>query len=293
MSDNVPAEIIDLSKLMPLAKAKLQSGVYEYLIAQISPVIVLDCRPAERSYVWMGEGMVDRNPKKMPDLAPLIEDSVQEVYKNSLQDYTKWSGFSLVNQLIVDTGEKCLRLYRPRRVDLRNKTGLLLEVWDVPPPRLLVSNDIELYRRQALQLGVKLLPAQQVVTEGELCLACGHGVEELEKLAQALEQLGYIKSADIWCQHFRANEDSPLKRTSAPPIEWLKYKKLIHQVLSSTGTKLKEEDWRIHFGISRPGGSENEDEDLAKIIKQAISQAMKSELSTPLPIKHLIFSHYS
>ena len=270
MSNTVPAEIVDLSKLMPLTKAKLQSGVYEYLIAQISPVIVLDCRPAERSYVWMGEGMVDRKPEKMPDLAPLIEDSVQEVYKNRLQDYTKWSGFSLVNQLIVDTGEKCLRLYRPRRVDLRNKTGPLLEIWDVPPPRLLVSNDIELYRRQALQLGVKLLPTQQVVTEGELCLAWGRGAEELEKLAQALEQLGYIKSADTWCQHFRANEDSPLKRTSAPPIEWLKYKKLIHQVLSSTGTKLKEEDWRIHFGISRPGGSENEDEDLAKIIKQAM-----------------------
>lgn len=270
MSNTVPAEIVDLSKLMPLPKAQLQSGVYEYLIAQISPVIVLDCRPVERSYVWMGEGMVDRKPEKMPDLAPLIEDSVQEVYKNRLQNYTKWSGFSLVNQLIVDTGEKCLRLYRPRRVDLRNKTGPLLEIWDVPPPRLLVSNDIELYRRQALQLGVKLLPAQQAVTEGELCLAWGHGAEELEKLAQALEQLGYIKSADTWCQHFRANEDSPLKRTSAPPIEWLKYKKLIHQVLSSTGTKLKEEDWRIHFGISRPGGSENEDEDLAKIIKQAM-----------------------
>ena len=128
MSNTVPAEIVDLSKLMPLTKAKFHSGVYEYLIAQISPVIVLDCRPAERSYVWMGEGMVDRKPEKMPDLAPLIEDSVQEVYKNRLQNYTKWSGFSLVNQLIVDIGEKCLRLHRPRRVDLRNKTGPLLEV---------------------------------------------------------------------------------------------------------------------------------------------------------------------
>ena len=91
-----------------------------------------------------------------------------------------------------------------------------------------------------------------------------------EKLAQALERLGYIKSADTWCQHFRTNEDSPLKQTSAQRIEWLKYKKLIHQVLSSTGTKFKEEDWRIHFVISRPGGSENEDEDLAKIIEQAM-----------------------
>ena len=54
MSNTVPAEIVDLSKLMPLTKAKLHSGVYEYLIAQISPVIVLDCRPVERSYVWMG-----------------------------------------------------------------------------------------------------------------------------------------------------------------------------------------------------------------------------------------------
>ena len=58
MSNTVPAKIVDLSKLMPLAKAQLQSGVYEYLIAQISPVIVLDCRPTERSYVLMGEGMV-------------------------------------------------------------------------------------------------------------------------------------------------------------------------------------------------------------------------------------------
>ena len=258
---------------------------------------MLDYQPAERSYVWMGEGMVDRKPEKIPDLAPLIEDSAQEVYKNRLQNFTKQSGFSLVNKLIVDTGGKYLRLYWPRRVDLRNKTGPLLEVWDVPPPRLLVSNDIELYRRQALQLGVKLSPAQQVVTEEELCLAWGHGVEELEKLAQALERLGYIKNADTWCQYFRTNEDSPLKQTSALPIEWLKYKKLIHQVLSSPGTKLKEEDWRIHFGISGPDGSENEDEDLAKIIKQAmrqaISQAMKSELSTPLSIKYLIFIHYS
>ncbi len=95
----------------------------------------------------MGEGIVDRKLEKMPDLAPLIEDSVQEFYKNRLQDYIKWSGCSLVDQLIVDTGEKCLRLYRPRRVDLRNKTGPPLEVRDVPAPRLLVSNDIELYRR--------------------------------------------------------------------------------------------------------------------------------------------------
>ena len=127
MSNTVPAEIVDLSKLMPLTKAQLQSGVYEYLIAQISPVIVLDCRPAERSYVWMGEGMVDRNLEKMPDLAPLIEDHVQEAYEKRLQNHTKWSEFSLVDPLMVDTEEKCLRLYRPRRVDLRNKTGPLLK----------------------------------------------------------------------------------------------------------------------------------------------------------------------
>ena len=76
MSNTVPAEIIDLSKLMPLTKAKLQSGVFEYLIAQISPVIVLDCRPIERSYVWMGEGMVDRKPEKMPDLSWLPQATI-------------------------------------------------------------------------------------------------------------------------------------------------------------------------------------------------------------------------
>jgi hypothetical protein len=124
MSNTVPLEILDLGNLMPLAKAKLQSGVYRYLIAQISPVIVLDCWPRERSYVWrVRHGR--QKPEKMPNLAPLIENSLQEVYEKRLQNYNKWSGFSLVNQSIADTREKCLRLSRPKRVHFRNETAPL------------------------------------------------------------------------------------------------------------------------------------------------------------------------
>ena len=106
--------------------------------------------------------------------------------------------------------------------------------------------------------------------EGAPCLVWDHAAEKLEKLAKGLEQGSYIESAEIWCQHFRTPGDSPLKKTTAPPIKWCKYKKLIHIVLGKTGITLKEKDWNAHFGIDRPSGPENEDDVLSEIIKQAM-----------------------
>ena len=269
MSNSTSPEMIDPSNFMSLDKAERETGLAEISILFYSPEVLLDCTPMEPSYVWMGTGITDRDLRRMPNFGLLLQESREELARRFGNYRISKHSFDLLHNLKVKTEKGFLRLSKPVRVQKGNMPGPSLKVEDIPRPVLLVSADLNLYGREGSRWASRG-QRHYTATEGELCLAWGHGMEELEKLAQALEQLGYIKSADTWCQHFRANEDSPLKRTSAPPIEWLKYKKLIHQVLSSTGTKLKEEDWRIHFGISRPGGSENEDEDLAKIIKQAM-----------------------
>ena len=142
---------------------------------------------------------------------------------------------------------------------------------NIPAPALLVSADLDLYKQKEPS------SRQKPEREGVPCLVWSHEPEQLKQLAGSLEQEGYIESADIWCQHFRMPRDSALKRTTALPINWLKYKKRIHMVLGKTGITLKEKDWNAHFGIDRPGGPENEDDVLSEIIKQAICQAMRSE----------------
>ena len=141
-------------------------------------------------------------------------------------------------------------------------------IGNIPAPDLLVPTDFELYKQEGSPIRQKSTKAE-TVTEGVPCLVWDHEAEKLEKLAQGLEQEGYIESAEICCQYFRTPGDSPLKKTAVPPIKWCKYKKLIHIVLGQTAITLKGKDWKIHFGISRPGGRENEDDVLSEIIKQA------------------------
>ena len=108
--------------------------------------------------------------------------------------------------------------------------------------------------------------------EGVPCLVWDNEAKKLNKLAQGLEQVGYIQSEEIWCQHFRTSEESALKSTTAPPINWLKNKKLIQIVLTSNGVTFKKEEWRSHSGISKPGGyerGEKRDEKLVEIIKES------------------------
>ena len=108
--------------------------------------------------------------------------------------------------------------------------------------------------------------------EGESCLVWDNHEEELKKLANLLEQHGYIESADIWCQHFRTSGESAPKKTNVLPIKWLKRTKLIHIVLAMNAVSIKNDEWEIHFGISKPGGFERvekTDEQLLEIIREA------------------------
>ena len=215
----------------------------------------LDCQPMESSYVRMGVGIVDRRLRQMPELGLLLEESRQLVLRRLRYNCI---GFNLVDQLRVKTGGRILELTRPSHGRIGN----------IPAPDLLVPTDFELYKQEGSPIRQKSTKAE-TVTEGVPCLVWDHEAEKLEKLAKGLEQGSYIESAEIWCQHFRTPGDSPLKKTTAPPIKWCKYKKLIHIVLGQTAITLKGKDWKIHFGISRPGGRENEDDVLSEIIKQA------------------------
>lgn len=269
MSDNANVNIIDPSNFITLEEAVRETNLPDISILFYSPEVLMDCTPTEPSYVWMGTGTADRDLRKMPNFGFLLPESIKELSRRLCNYHINKDSFALLHNLKIKTEKGFLRLTKPVGAQVDNMPGPSLKVEDIPMPVLLVSADLDYYGRE-ISRWARRGQRQDIETEGELCLAWGHSVEELEKLAQALEQLGYIKSASIWCKHFRTIEDSPLKRTSAPKIEWLKYKKLIHQVLRSTGTTLKEGDWEIHFGISRPGGLENEDEDLQKIIKQAM-----------------------
>ena len=106
--------------------------------------------------------------------------------------------------------------------------------------------------------------------DGTLCLRWDHSREELINLARLLEEHNYIESAEIWCGHFRVLGENALKKADTRTIQWVKNKKSIHLVLGGTGIKLKKEDWTAHFGINKPGGRQEEDEQLAAIIKQAL-----------------------
>jgi len=254
MPDTTLPYNIDPTKLISLDEAVRQTKISRSSIVFQCPELVLDCRPLESSYAWMGVGIVDRKLHQMPDLGLLIEESRQLVLRRLQNFRLKSFGFHLVNQLRVKTGGRILELTRPSHGRVEN----------IPAPALLVSADLDLYKQ-------KEPPSRQKPErEGVPCLVWSHEPEQLKQLAESLEQEGYIESADIWCQHFRMPRDSALKRTTALPINWLKYKKRIHIVLGKTGITLKEKDWNAHFGIDRPGGPENEDEVLSEIIKQAM-----------------------
>ena len=254
MSDTISPDIIDRSKYMTLDEANRKAKLFRSSIVYQCRELVLDCRPLEESYYWVGIGIVDRKPYRMPELGLLLEESRQLVLRRLQNLRYNGIGFNLVRNLKINTGGRILELTRPSHGRVGN----------IPAPALLVSADLDLYKQKEPS------SRQKPEREGVPCLVWSHEPEQLKQLAESLEQEGYIESADIWCQHFRMPRDSALKRTTALPINWLKYKKRIHIVLGKTGIALKEKDWNAHFGIDRPGGPENEDDVLSEIIKQAM-----------------------
>ena len=258
MSDTISPDIIDRSKYMTLDEANRQTKLSKSSIVFQCPELLLDCRPLESSYVWMGVGIVDRRLRQMPELGLLLEESRQLVLRRLRYNCI---GFNLVDQLRVKTGGSILELTRPSHGRIGN----------IPAPDLLVPTDLELYKQEGSPIRQKPTKAE-TVTEVVPCLVWDHEAEKLQKLAQRLEQAGYIESADIWCQHFRTSEESALKPTTAPPIKWLKNKKSIQIVLTRNGVTIKKEEWKSHFGTSKPSGfesGEKRDEQLLEIIKEA------------------------
>ena len=218
MSDTISPDIIDRSKYMTLDEANRKAKLFRSSIVYQCRELVLDCRPLEESYYWVGIGIVDRRLRQMPELGLLLEESRQLVLRRLRYNCI---GFNLVDQLRVKTGGRILELTRPSHGRIGN----------IPAPDLLVPTDLELYKQGGSLIRQKSTKAE-TVTEGVPCLVWDHEAEKLQKLAQRLEQAGYIDSADIWCQHFRTSEESALKPTTAPPVKWLKNKKSIQIVLT-------------------------------------------------------------
>lgn len=259
MFHTIAPSVIDRSKFMTLNEVARETNRSRLSIVRITPELVLDCQSMESGYYWLGVGIENRKLHRMPELGLVTEESRQVVCERLQNRYKSW-GIPLVYRLSVKAGGRLLSL-------IRHSGG---KSWNIPGPELLVSADLKLYKQEGSTIRQQMAKAETVMEKGAPCLVWDHEAEKLEKLAKGLEQGGYIESAEIWCQHFRTPGDSPLKKTTAPPIKWCKYKKLIHIVLGQTAITLKGKDWKIHFGISRPGGRENEDDVLSEIIKQAM-----------------------
>ena len=260
MFHTIAPSVLDRSKFMTLNEVARETNHSKLSIVRITPELVLDCRPMESSYVWLGVGIDDRSLHRMPELGLVTEESRQVVCERLQNRYKNW-GISLVYKLSVKAGGRLMSL-------IKHTGG---KSWNIPAPELLVSADLDLYVQEAFPIRQKSAKAE-TVKESVPCLVWDHEAEKLEKLAQGLEQAGYIESADIWCQHFRTSEESALKPTTAPPIKWLKNKKSIQIVLTRNGVTIKKEEWKSHFGTSKPSGfesGEKRDEQLLEIIKEA------------------------
>mgnify|MGYP000506839024 CR=1 FL=1 len=166
-----------------LDEANRQTNLSKSSIVFQCPELLLDCRPLESSYVWMGVGIVDRRLRQMPELGLLLEESRQLVLRRLRYNCI---GFNLVDQLRVKTGGRILELTRPSHGRIGN----------IPAPDLLVPTDLELYKQEGSPIRQKPTKAE-TVTEVVPCLVWDHEVEKLKKLAQGLEQGGYIESAEI------------------------------------------------------------------------------------------------
>ena len=71
MFHTIAPSVIDRSKFMTLDEAKRQTKLSKISIVYQCRELVLDCRPLEESYYWVGIGIVDRKPYRMPELGLL------------------------------------------------------------------------------------------------------------------------------------------------------------------------------------------------------------------------------
>ena len=127
----------------------------------------------------------------MPNFGLLLQESRKKLARRLGNYHISELSFDLLDNLKVKTEKGFLRLSKPVRVQMVICRGPSLTVEDISRPVLLVSADLNLYGREGSRWANRG-QRNYIATVGELCLAWEHGVEELEKLAQALEQLSLI-----------------------------------------------------------------------------------------------------
>ena len=108
---------------MTLDEAHRQTNLSRNSIVYQCSELVLDCRPMEPSYAWLGLGIVDRKLHQMPDLGLLIEESRHLVLRRLQYFRYKSFGFNLVEHLRIRKGERILELTRPRHGRVENITA--------------------------------------------------------------------------------------------------------------------------------------------------------------------------
>ncbi len=263
MSETTDPGFTNEDSFISLDTASLRTELPRYKLVKQFRNLWLDCRPLEKSYLWLGRGIVDRRFAPMPELGLLIEESHQ-IVSSRLRTNTVNRGFALVSGLKVHAGERILELAKPNR-------GLIS---NIPAPRLVIANSA---------FRAKFYPEAQTVpvefpgevNEGIPCLVWPHTREELRTYAKLLAEDGYIESPDIWCKHFRTMEEDPRMPLGTPKIAWLKNKKLIRTAMARKNVQMHEGDWLLHFGMNSPGGGAPSDRILNTILRKSSSPKQK------------------
>ncbi len=219
---------------------------------------------------WLGDGQVLGKDRGMPVCAKLTDHSKEQLYIRLKKSNYDLKGLKVIDETFLGETEE---------VELQKPNPFSIPVALKIDPNYVHDQPILYVTRSGLEQYVaashfnELTHDSELGThkhDGTLCLRWDHSREELINLARLLEEHNYIESAEIWCGHFRVLGENALKKADTRTIQWVKNKKSIHLVLGGTGIKLKKEDWTAHFGINKPGGRQEEDEQLAAIIKRAL-----------------------
>ena len=180
MPETTDSGLIDGDSFISLDEASLRTELPRYKLVKQFRNLWLDCRPLEKSYLWLSRGIVDRRFAPMPELGLLIEESHQ-IVSSRLRTNTISGGFPLVSGLKVHAEERILELAKPNR-------GLIS---NIPAPRLVIANSTfrANFYPEAQTVPVEF-PGE--VNEGIPCLVWPHTREELRTYAKLLAEEGYI-----------------------------------------------------------------------------------------------------
>ncbi len=87
MFHTIAPSVLDRSKFMTLNEVARETNHSKLSIVRITPELVLDCRPMESSYIWLGVGIDNRRLHRMPELW-LFDCSGSAIQWNHCSDET-------------------------------------------------------------------------------------------------------------------------------------------------------------------------------------------------------------